>query len=139
MGSINLVLKQGESLLLDHQKEGKIDIMSWGTELWDKNVELYGHMDGAIQFLQKYVCEFIDKRGKLEAKYARDLKSLVNSYLPKEPRHGLKVIVKHEEFSYMTAYKKMLENLNFVAIQHERISDVSKEMKETLLGKVTKA
>ena len=74
--------------------------MSWGAELWDKYHELSQTSHYGIEFLDNSVANFIKERGKLEADYAKNLRSLVKKYTPKD-------IVRpaDEEYSHMKAYK----------------------------------
>ena len=62
--------------------------MSWGTELWDKYEDLCGFTHTGIDFLESRVAEFIKERGKVEKEYARNLRSLVKKYMPKNSSSG---------------------------------------------------
>ena len=78
----------------------RVEYLSWGTELWDKYDELSAHALRGIEFLESYVGNFIKERGKIEAEYAKKLRSL-------EKNFALKDIVRpaNEEFTHIKAYK----------------------------------
>ena len=80
--------------------------MSWGTELWDKYSELTHHTQNGIDFLENSVAGFIKERGKVEAEYAKSLRSLVKKYAPKE---GSNRQQGEEELTHIKAYKQVQE------------------------------
>ena len=61
-----------------------MDKMQWGTELWDKYLELCSHTNTGIEFLDSHVASFIKERGKIESEYAKSLRTLVKKYTPKD-------------------------------------------------------
>ena len=80
--------------------------MSWGTELWDKYSELTHHTQNGIDFLENSVGGFIKERGKVEAEYAKSLRSLVKKYAPKEGNNRQQG---EEELTHIKAYKQVQE------------------------------
>ena len=78
--------------------------MSWGTELWDKYSDLTHHTANGIDFLEHSVAGFIKERGKVEAEYAKSLRSLVKKYSPKEAPGANN---NEEEFTHIRAYKQV--------------------------------
>jgi hypothetical protein len=75
---------------------------SWGCELWDKYGELSSHTSSGIEFLESYVASFVRERGKVEARYAVDLRALVKKFSPKEVKRPTE-----EEFTHMRGYKQV--------------------------------
>ncbi|CAB4069447.1 FNBP1 [Lepeophtheirus salmonis] len=112
--------------------------MSWGTELWDRYKVLYRHSEGGIDFLENSVSNFINERGKIEKEYAHKLRKLVDKFHPKESGgNGKKFTRPNEEYSYITGYKEMLQEVGYIAGQHEIIAehcsiDNCKKMKEQI-------
>ncbi len=99
--------------------------MSWGTELWDRYEDLSSLTNTGIDFVEKYVTEFIKERGKVEREYARKLRDLVRKYTPPPdanakkrqndsrkdksgpPSINFKCGLQDEEFSHVVAYREV--------------------------------
>ncbi len=75
---------------------------SWGTELWDKYHDLTSHTQNGIEFLEHYVASFIKERGKIEAEYAKSLRSLVKKFSIKDAMRPTE-----EEFTHVRGYKQV--------------------------------
>jgi hypothetical protein len=75
---------------------------SWGTELWDKYPDLTSHIQNGIDFLENSVASFIRERGKIEAEYAKSLRTLVKRYAPRE-------VVKSpdDEYTHIKGFKQV--------------------------------
>ncbi|XP_021950505.1 formin-binding protein 1-like isoform X2 [Folsomia candida] len=90
--------------------------MSWGTELWDQYDNVSQHTQKGLDFLERYG-HFLRDRANIEVEYAGKLRKLVKTYLPKK---------KEEEdlqFSCMSSFRDMLNEINDLAGQHEIISE----------------
>lgn len=112
--------------------------MSWGTELWDRFHELTNHHQNGIDFLEHSVANFVRERGKIEAAYAKDLRSLVKKFSPKETqagKNGQEPLA--EQLTHILAYKQMLKEVNYQANQHDIMAEnFSKERYKGILDNV---
>ncbi|XP_068729392.1 formin-binding protein 1-like [Montipora capricornis] len=98
--------------------------MTWGKELWDQFDLIANHTNAGIDYVEK-VSKFVKERCEIETRYAKDLRRLVRSYLPKKKDEDEKV------FSFQKAFTGVVKETDDFAGQHELIA-------ESLMDKVYK-
>ncbi|KAK8744888.1 hypothetical protein OTU49_000666 [Cherax quadricarinatus] len=90
--------------------------MSWGTELWDQWECIAGHTHKGINFLEQYG-HFVKERCQIELDYARGLRRLVKTYLPKKKE------CEELQFTSVKAFRDAVGETADLAGQHEVISE----------------
>ena len=60
--------------------------MSWGDELWDKYDNVVVHVGQSTRELDTWYGSFFKERSKIENEYARSLRKLIKTYMPKEKK-----------------------------------------------------
>ncbi|KAK8399951.1 hypothetical protein O3P69_002972 [Scylla paramamosain] len=90
--------------------------MNWGTELWDQWDSIAGHTQKGIGFLEQYG-HFVKERCQIELDYARGLRRLVKTYLPKKKE------CEDPQFTSVKAFRDAVSETADLAGQHEVISE----------------
>lgn len=90
--------------------------MNWGTELWDQWDSIAGHTQKGIGFLEQYG-HFVKERCQIELDYARGLRRLVKTYLPKKKE------CEDLQFTSVKAFRDAVSETADLAGQHEVISE----------------
>lgn len=94
--------------------------MTWGKELWDQFDLVANHTNAGIDFVEK-VSKFVKERCEIETRYAKDLRRLVRSFLPKKKEEEEKV------FSFQVAFTGVVKETDDLAGQHELIAETVTE------------
>lgn len=88
--------------------------MTWGKELWDQFDLIANHTNAGIDFVEK-ISKFVKERCEIETRYAKDLRKLVKSFLPKKKEEEEQI------FSFQKAFIGVVKETDDLAGQHELI------------------
>lgn len=90
--------------------------MDWGVELWDQFENVDKHLHHGIEHTEKYM-KFVQERSAIEQEYAKKLRRLVKSYMPKKKDDESSM------FSTNKAFHSQLSEMNDIAGQHELVAE----------------
>lgn len=80
--------------------------LRWAIELWDCYDDLSNYTGGGIDFLEKFVKDFVKERGHIEKRYASELRALIKKYTPKSSDKAEKGKI-FDEYTHLEAYKEV--------------------------------
>jgi len=92
--------------------------MSWGVELWDRYDSVVSQVSHSNKELDTWYGSFFKERSKIENEYARSLRKLIKTYMPKDKK-------KHneDESTQTNGFRLILQELGYQAGQHELLAD----------------
>jgi len=92
--------------------------MSWGDELWDKYDNVVVHVGQSTRELDTWYGSFFKERSKIENEYARSLRKLIKTYMPKEKKKN-----QDDDSTLKAKFRLILQELGYQAGQHELLAD----------------
>eukprot|EP00730_Choanoeca_flexa_P006487 TRINITY_DN12161_c1_g4_i1.p1 TRINITY_DN12161_c1_g4~~TRINITY_DN12161_c1_g4_i1.p1 ORF type:complete len:582 (+),score=178.68 TRINITY_DN12161_c1_g4_i1:44-1789(+) len=98
--------------------------MTWGTELWDQEKTIFEHIDRGIDSLAS--CRhMIQAHADIEAQYAKSMQKLIKQYKAEAAKDDCG----GEPSSSLTAWRTVIEQLEYISKQHEtRAEEMEKQV-----------
>eukprot|EP00092_Neocalanus_flemingeri_P058116 GFUD01069205.1.p1 GENE.GFUD01069205.1~~GFUD01069205.1.p1 ORF type:complete len:558 (+),score=166.38 GFUD01069205.1:488-2161(+) len=92
--------------------------MSWGVELWDRYDSVVNQVSQSSRELDTWYGSFFKERSKIENEYARSLRKLIKTYMPKDKKKN-----NEDESTQTNGFRLILVELGYQAGQHELLAD----------------
>jgi len=101
--------------IYNHSRPPIVSVMvNWGKDLWDRWPGIVTEVTNSTKNLESTYNKFFSQRAKIEKEYATSLRRLIKNFTPKKND-------KEQETTQTIEFRLLLEEIGFLAGQHEMI------------------